>query len=90
MSPNNKTDKRVIKTKDSLKRALVQLLSNHKLECISIKSLTDAAGINRKTFYLHYKNVRAVYDEIINNLNEKLVSKLIDTDLSLIYQLKLL
>ena len=88
MSSNERTDKRVIKTKDSLKRALVTLLSKNKenkLENISIITLTDEAGINRKTFYLHYKDVLSVYKEIVTNLQDKLVNAINSMSLETIY-----
>lgn len=61
-------DKRVIKTKKLLKNALVQLLEKKQLNDISIVELTNLAEVNRKTFYLHYKNVTAIFKEIKNSL----------------------
>lgn len=79
MYQGNKIDKRVIKTKDSLKRALVKLLIDNKLENVSIIALTNAAEINRKTFYLHYKDVASVYKEITGNLCDKIINQIIST-----------
>ena len=74
MSQYNKIDKRVIKTTNSLKLSLVSLLEETKIEDISVIALTEKAGINRKTFYLHYKDVNEVYKEIIDNLSEKMAN----------------
>lgn len=63
-----KTDKRIAKTKNLLKAALVELLSKKKLEDITIIELTNQAGVNRKTFYLHYKDVSSILKDIENNL----------------------
>ena len=36
-----------------------------------MKALTDRAGINRKTFYLHYETIEAFYDEIMNGIMDE-------------------
>ena len=52
----NKTDPRVIKTRNSLRKALVYLMRREKLEDISVQKITETANITRGTFYLHYKD----------------------------------
>ena len=78
------TDKRVVKTKNLLKKALVQLLEKKQLNDISIVELTNLAEVNRKTFYLHYKNVSAIFKEIKNGLLSavKTVIERFDTSIS--------
>ena len=71
MSQDVRIDKRIIKTKNSLKSALVELLKTQKIEEISIVELTNLAKVNRKTFYLHYNEVSSVFKEIENNTFEK-------------------
>ena len=46
--------KRQTSTKEDIKEALIQLLSEEKFENISVSKLCKRAGINRGTFYLHY------------------------------------
>lgn len=41
------------------------------LDKITVKALTDRAGINRKTFYLHYETIEAFYDEIMNGIMDE-------------------
>ncbi|KRM62651.1 TetR family transcriptional regulator [Paucilactobacillus vaccinostercus DSM 20634] len=53
---NSKTDPRVIKTRNNLKKALVQLMKQYKVENISVQKITEKASITRGTFYLHYKD----------------------------------
>ena len=77
-----KCDKRPSKSKSKLKVALVDLLSQKKLEDITVIELTNYAGINRKTFYLHYKSISAVLKDIENNLIDKLNASLKEIDLS--------
>ena len=47
--------KRKTSTKEDIKEALIQLLSEQKFENISISKLCERSGINRGTFYLHYE-----------------------------------
>lgn len=60
-----KKDRRIRKTKQAIKIALVDLLSRKKIINITVKELTDYADINRKTFYNHYQSIQEVVDEII-------------------------
>lgn len=52
----NKTDPRVIKTHNSLRKALVYLMRREKIENISVQKITETANITRGTFYLHYRD----------------------------------
>ena len=64
--------KRKTTTKEDIKEALIQLLSEDKFENISISKLCKRAGINRGTFYLHYEDKYQMIDsfksEIISQL----------------------
>ena len=70
------------------KKALVALLVENKLENISIIALTDKAQINRKTFYLHYKDVSSIYKEITSNLTDKIVNQLNSTNVEYLFDEK--
>ena len=67
----NKTDPRVIKTRNSLRKALVYLMRCEKLEDISVQKITETANITRGTFYLHYKDkqdfIQSAIQEIIDD-----------------------
>ena len=61
----NPNDPRVIKTKGQFMKAFKELvLLYDDYMSISVKELCDKAGINRKTFYLHYKQVDDLFTEI--------------------------
>lgn len=66
----NKTDPRVVKTRNSLRKALVYLMRREKLEDISVQKITETANITRGTFYLHYKDkkdfIRSAINEILD------------------------
>ena len=53
---NNNTDLRVIRTKESIRVALVELIEEKGFEAITVKDITTRAKINRGTFYAHYQD----------------------------------
>ncbi|WP_342443679.1 TetR/AcrR family transcriptional regulator [Lysinibacillus sp. FSL K6-0075] len=50
------TDLRVIRTVESIKGALVDLIEEKGFESITVKDITTKARINRGTFYAHYQD----------------------------------
>jgi AcrR family transcriptional regulator len=52
----NNTDLRVIRTKESIRDALVELINEKGFETITVKDITTRAKINRGTFYAHYQD----------------------------------
>lgn len=64
----NENDLRVIKTKQALHQALLALLKTTTLESISVSSLCREAGVNRGTFYLHFKDIGSLFDEHLQHL----------------------
>ena len=75
-------DKRITKTKNKLKTALVELLKTQRIEEISVVNLTNYAGVNRKTFYLHYSDVFSILKEIENNVYENAKKVVVNFKLS--------
>ena len=67
----NKTDPRVVKTRNSLRKALVYLMRREKIEDISVQKITETASITRGTFYLHYKGkhdfIKSAIKEILDD-----------------------
>ncbi|MDM5286181.1 TetR/AcrR family transcriptional regulator [Peribacillus frigoritolerans] len=49
-------DLRVIRTKNSIRNALVELIEEKGFETITVKDITTKAKINRGTFYAHYQD----------------------------------
>lgn len=49
---DQKTDKRVIKTKHAIYKAFVELLNEKDINQITITDVAKRANINRKTFYI--------------------------------------
>lgn len=49
-------DRRVRKTQAAIKDAFIHLLEEEDLDHITVSDITEAADINRGTFYLHYED----------------------------------
>lgn len=62
------TDRRVIRTKKEILSALTELLEQKAIEEITVKEITDLAGINRGTFYLHYIDKFDLFEKSVNQL----------------------
>lgn len=58
-----KTDLRVVKTKEALREAMMDLLKQKSLNSISVTELCQAARVNRGTFYAHYGQVENLFEE---------------------------
>jgi AcrR family transcriptional regulator len=67
-------DRRVIRTKQAIQDALIDLVEENGFDSISIKDITERADINRGTFYLHYHDKYDLLDqteeEIIKDIKE--------------------
>ena len=61
-------DKRIVKTKRSLKAAITEMLGKEDFEHISITELCRKAEISRITFYSHYSDKYALLDDIFNDM----------------------
>lgn len=75
-----KTDRRVIKTKRAIHRAMVRLMTEKDINEITVKDIADAAEINRKTFYNYYSGVYQLLDEIENGVVDYFAKLLETTD----------
>ena len=63
-----KMDHRVRVTKHLLRNALTVLLTEKPIAAITVKELCLRAGINRGTFYTHYKDQVDLYNAVLNEL----------------------
>lgn len=64
-------DLRVKKTRNSIINAFLQLRAKKPLERITVKELADLAEINKATFYLHYKDIYDLSEQLENELFER-------------------
>lgn len=65
---DNATDLRIIKTRRTIRNALVDLMSEKELSAVTISELSARAEINRKTFYRHYRAIGDVVAELENEI----------------------
>lgn len=66
------SDKRVIRTKKAIKAALFKIMEDKDISAITISELSRLACVNRRTFYMHYRNITDILDEIESDLVESL------------------
>lgn len=69
-------DLRIVKTKKSIKNAFLELRKKKPLERITVRELSEAAMINKTTFYLHYSDMYELADEIENDTIQKIFNEL--------------
>jgi AcrR family transcriptional regulator len=73
-----KENQRVRLTKTLLREAFLLQLAEKPVQSVTVKALCEAAGVNRGTFYLHYRDVRALLEalekEMLADLDELLGS----------------
>ena len=67
-----KPDLRVVRTRNAIKNAFEELVLEGPIDRITVKALTERAGINRKTFYLHYDTIEALINNIMNEIMDEL------------------
>ncbi|ACT04649.1 TetR/AcrR family transcriptional regulator [Paenibacillus sp. JDR-2] len=61
-------DRRVIRSREALKQALLTLMKQKDFDDISITEIVELANYNRGTFYSHYESKEALLDDIIHGL----------------------
>lgn len=79
-------DKRVMKTKRAIHSAMTRLLSVKPIEEITVTELSDAAEINRKTFYSYYNSVYMVAEEMEDEIVERFEDTLRKIDFETLLQ----
>ncbi len=64
-------DSRVRRTKRLLRQGLTELLREKSIKKITVRELSERIDINRGTFYLHYKDIYDLVDQIEKELFEE-------------------
>ncbi len=68
----NPEDRRARRSRKLLKESLLELMRQKAFSEISVRDVTDAADMNRGTFYLHYSGTA----ELLRSLEEDLLAEL--------------
>lgn len=72
--PGENVDRRVKKTKRQLRLALMELMCEKPQKHISVRELAERADINRGTFYIHYKDVSDLLQQLEDEMAAHLLS----------------
>lgn len=64
----NKMDKRSVRTRSVIKKAVIVLLKKKNLEDITVTEITKIALISRNSFYTHYSSVSDVMSDIFQGV----------------------
>lgn len=62
-----KTDRRTIYTRNVIKDALLEAMSEKSFEQVTVTDVCRRAEITRATYYLHYQSLTEVLDELLND-----------------------
>jgi AcrR family transcriptional regulator len=60
-----KVDRRIAKSQEAIKKAIVELMSEKSFDDITIQDISDRANVSRGTIYLHYLDKFDLLDKLI-------------------------
>lgn len=78
-------DRRVRKTKKALREGLAELMLEKDLRNITVRELVDKIDIHRATFYVHYKDIYDLYEQMEDMIVNELCT-IIDGEVSGTYE----
>ncbi|MNW36635.1 HTH-type transcriptional regulator MtrR [compost metagenome] len=58
-------DRRIRKTQEAIKMAVIELMNEKNFDKITIQDLSDRADVSRRTIYLHYMDKFGLLDKLI-------------------------
>jgi AcrR family transcriptional regulator len=62
-------------TERAIHEAFVELLSKKALDRITVRDITEQAGISRNTFYYHYQDVPALLEDILEKDADRVIAE---------------
>lgn len=77
-----KTDRRILRTRDTLGDALVALMHEKNFEQITVQDVLDRAGVGRSTFYVHYRDKDDLFLSDVEDFLDRVSSALKRQDAS--------
>jgi AcrR family transcriptional regulator len=69
-----KTDRRILRTRDTLGDALVELMHEKSFDEITVQDVLDRAGVGRSTFYEHYRDKNDLFLSDVEDFFEMFAS----------------
>ncbi|RTR27402.1 TetR/AcrR family transcriptional regulator [Robertmurraya yapensis] len=70
----NKTDRRILRTKEAINRAFLEVFSEKEFDRITINDISERANVNRGTIYLHYTDKYDLLNRCIEDHLDKMIS----------------
>src|SRR5258708_12957750 len=61
-------DPRVRRTRELLTAAFAELMDERGFAAVTVQDIAERAGINRATFYAHYDDKFALFDQMVRGL----------------------
>ena len=77
-SSRKHTDMRITRTREAIRSAFTDMICEMDYEQITIKELTERAGVNRKTFYLHFDSLDDLLGEMQNEMSKRFMERIKD------------
>lgn len=62
-------------TKKAIKEAFLKLLNENPLNKISVRTIVEECGINRNSFYYHFRDIPSLIEEIVTDAANTLIKK---------------
>lgn len=72
-------DRRVVRTRKAIRKAFMRLIQQTDYQKITITAIAREADIDRKTFYLHYRSVEDLIDEIIQDEADRIAKACVES-----------
>lgn len=69
-----------LRSRRLIMEAYINLMQEKPAEKITVKDIVDRADLNRSTFYVHFKSVDDVQNAIYDNVSDKLITFLSETN----------
>ena len=73
MGKEKRIDRRILRSQEAIRNALIDLIEEKGFDAISVSDITAQANINRGTFYLHYRDkfdlLEKTEDTILDRFN---------------------
>lgn len=60
--------------REAIKAAFLRLLEERPLREITVKDIVQDCGVNRNTFYYHFKDIPALLEELITDQAERIIA----------------
>lgn len=75
-----KTDRRLLRTRQLLRQTLLELMAEKGYKNVTVTDIATRANINRGTFYLHYKDVPDMLEQLKEELFERISRHIAELD----------